>query len=89
MPLREDAYRAGRSRRCSTTCFGIPETLRRRVAEKVGAGGTAAYSLLAAIGRDCVGAERNVTYVSGPDTGSVVAEEATTSGRILAFIKRV
>ena len=32
------------------------ESLRRRVAERVGAEGADAYSLLAAIGRDCVGA---------------------------------
>lgn len=32
------------------------DALCRRVAERVGAGGTDAYSLLAAIGRDCVGA---------------------------------
>jgi serine/threonine-protein kinase HipA len=32
------------------------DSLRRRVAEKVGADGTDAYNLLAAIGRDCVGA---------------------------------
>lgn len=38
------------------------EPLRRRVAEKVGAGGTDAYSLLAAIGRDCVGA---LQFVAG------------------------
>src|SRR5690606_20742322 len=32
------------------------ESLRARVAEKVGADGTDAYSLLSRIGRDCVGA---------------------------------
>ena len=31
------------------------EPIRRRVAERVGAAGTDAYSLLTAIGRDCVG----------------------------------
>ena len=69
MPPREDAYRAGPGAAVFDNLLPDSETLRRRVAEKVGAGGTAAYSLLAAIGRDSVGAERNVTYVSGMDPG--------------------
>ncbi|MEX2494420.1 MAG: type II toxin-antitoxin system HipA family toxin [Nitrospirales bacterium] len=49
----------------SGACRRLPDSdaLRRRVAEKVGAGGIDAYSLLAAIGRDCVGALQFV----GPD----------------------
>ena len=35
------------------------DTIRRRVAERSGAAGTDSYSLLTAIGRDCVGALRH------------------------------
>ncbi len=41
-----------------------PDALRKRVAGRVGAAGIDAYSLLTAIGRDCVGALR---FVSGHD----------------------
>lgn len=59
------------------------DTLRRRVAEKVGAAGTDFYSLLAAIGRDCVGAlqfmgldENAPDGESGAITGELVNESA-------------
>ncbi len=47
---------ARRSSPSSTTCCRTADGLRRRVAERVGAAGIDAYSLLAAIGHDCVGA---------------------------------
>jgi len=40
------------------------DDIRRKVAERVGAGGTDAYSLLSQIGRDCVGA---LQFVSDPE----------------------
>ncbi len=56
LPLREARYTGARV----TAVFEnlLPDALpvRRRVAERVGAEGTDAYSLLAAIGRDCIGA---------------------------------
>ncbi|MFO7482822.1 type II toxin-antitoxin system HipA family toxin [Oceanibaculum nanhaiense] len=56
LPLREDAYRGEPVVAVFENLLPDSEPLRRRVAEKVGADGTDAYSLLAAIGRDCVGA---------------------------------
>lgn len=56
LPLREDAYRGEPVASVFENLLPDSEPLRRRVAENVGAGGTDAYSLLAAIGRDCVGA---------------------------------
>ena len=56
LPLREDAYRGEPVVAVFDNLLPDSDHLRRRVAEKVGARGTDAYSLLAAIGRDCVGA---------------------------------
>lgn len=56
LPLREDAYRGAPVTAVFENLLPDSETLRRRVAERVGAEGSDAYSLLAAIGRDCVGA---------------------------------
>ncbi|MBI4031031.1 MAG: type II toxin-antitoxin system HipA family toxin [Proteobacteria bacterium] len=56
LPLREDAYRGAAVAAVFDNLLPDSDALRRRVAERVGAGGTDFYSLLAAIGRDCVGA---------------------------------
>lgn len=56
LPLREDAYRGAMVAAVFDNLLPDSAALRRRVAEKVGAGGTDFYSLLDAIGRDCVGA---------------------------------
>ena len=56
LPLREDAYKGERVVSVFENLLPDSEILRRRVAEKVGAKGIDAYSLLSQIGRDCVGA---------------------------------
>jgi len=56
LPLREDAYKGERVIAVFENLLPDSESLRRRVAERVGAGGTDAFSLLSQIGRDCVGA---------------------------------
>lgn len=56
LPLREDAYRGEAVVAVFDNLLPDSDHLRRRVAEKVGARGIDAYSLLKAIGRDCVGA---------------------------------
>ena len=56
MPLREDAYRGEQVTAVFENLLPDSLSLRKHVAEKVGAAGTDAYSMLAAIGRDCVGA---------------------------------
>lgn len=56
LPLREDAYRGAPVSAVFENLLPDSELLRRRVAERVSAEGADAYSLLAAIGRDCVGA---------------------------------
>lgn len=56
LPLREDVWRGAPVIAVFENLLPDSELLRRRVAERVGAEGADAYSLLAAIGRDCVGA---------------------------------
>ena len=56
LPLREDAYRGAVVTAVFDNLLPDSDAIRRRVAEKVGAEGIDAYSLLKAIGRDCVGA---------------------------------
>lgn len=56
LPLREDPYRGAAVSAVFENLLPDSEALRRRVAERVGAARADAYSLLAAIGRDCVGA---------------------------------
>lgn len=56
LPLREDAFRGAPVLAVFENLLPDSDSLRSKVAEKVGADGTDAYSLLARIGRDCVGA---------------------------------
>lgn len=72
LPLREDAYRGEPVIAVFDNLLPDAEALRRRVAEKVGAAGVDAYSMLAAIGHDCVGA---LQFAAGDktvdDTGKI------------------
>lgn len=56
LPLREDAFKGAPVVAVFENLLPDSEKLKSRVAEKVGADGTDAYSLLAQIGRDCAGA---------------------------------
>lgn len=64
LPLRESAYRGEPVAAVFENLLPDSDTLRRRVAEKVGARGTDAYNMLAAIGHDCVGA---LQFIAGDD----------------------
>ena len=75
LPLREDAYRGEPVIAVFDNLLPDSDALRRRVAEKVGAAGVDAYSLLASIGRDCVGA---LQFIAGDDD---IGQEDTASIR--------
>jgi len=70
LPLREDAFRGDTVTAVFDNLLPDSDALRRRIAEKVGAAGTDAYSLLAAIGRDCVGALQFVGDADDDDHGN-------------------
>src|SRR5687768_3654173 len=78
LPLREDSYRGAEVGAVFDNLLPDSDALRKRVAEKVGAEGTDAYSLLTAIGRDCVGALQFLT--AGDDDDDHHQNVATTDG---------
>ena len=87
LPLRETPYRGAPVAAVFENLLPDSEALRRLVAEKVGARGIDAYSMLARIGRDCVGA---LQFIAGDDeapdaTGRLEGEtvDAEAIGRIL------
>ncbi|RCK43650.1 toxin HipA [Thalassospira profundimaris] len=70
LPLQEDTYRGEPVVAVFENLLPDSDNLRRRVAEKVGARGTDAYSLLEAIGHDCVGALQFIAGDAEPNTDS-------------------
>src|SRR3974390_72032 len=56
LPLREDKYTGAPVIAVFDNLLPDSDAIRRHLAERVGAEGTDAYSLLSAVGRDCVGA---------------------------------
>ncbi|MDW2982850.1 type II toxin-antitoxin system HipA family toxin [Rhodanobacter sp. KK11] len=82
LPLREDTWRGEPVVAVFENLLPDSAELRKRVAEKVGAAGYDAYSLLAEIGRDCIGA---LQFIAGDaekldstaaPTGETVDDEA-------------
>jgi len=82
LPLREDAYRGAPVAAVFDNLLPDSEALRRRVAERVGAAGSDAYSLLAAIGRDCVGALQFLGEEQAVETGPALTGEALDEAAI-------
>jgi serine/threonine-protein kinase HipA len=82
LPLRESAYRGEPVAAVFENLLPDSDALRRRVAEKVGARGTDAYNMLAAIGHDCVGAlqfiadENEAVDATGTIEGETVNDQA-------------
>lgn len=82
LPMQETPFRGEPVVAVFDNLLPDSDALRRRVAEKVGARGTDAYNMLAAIGHDCVGA---LQFISGDDEavdaigkikGEIVDDEA-------------
>lgn len=63
------------------------DDIRRRVAERVGADGVDAYSLLARIGRDCVGALQFLAEGEEPGDNRVLTGEPLSDSQIAAMLK--
>lgn len=63
------------------------DDIRRRVAERVGADGTDAYSLLARIGRDCVGALQFLPDGEEPEPMDKIAGQPLSDDQIAALLK--
>lgn len=65
------------------------DALRRRVAEKVGARGTDAYSLLTKIGRDCVGALQFIVGDNEFESEDHISGEPVDAAQIEALLKNL
>lgn len=89
LPLREDAYRGGVVTAVFDNLLPDSDAIRRRVAEKVGAEGIDAFSLLTAIGRDCVGALQFVHDDDRHDdlNGKTIQGESLSDGQIEKLLK--
>src|SRR5580704_4378903 len=79
LPLREDAFKGEAVAAVFENLLPDSDVLRRRIAEKVGAKGTDAYSLLSQIGRDCVGA---LQFIS--EAAEAVDETPGVKGEIVS-----
>lgn len=79
LPLREEPYRGERVLAVCENLLPDSEALRRRVAEKTGAAGADAYSLLSQIGRDCVGALQFV-----PEDLAIDGDTSRIEGEIIS-----
>jgi serine/threonine-protein kinase HipA len=91
LPLREERYIGAPVSNLFDNLLPDNTVLRRQLAERVGAAGIDAYSLLAALGRDCVGAlqflpEGADPPTAGEITGHPVGEEEIA--RILGNLAR-
>lgn len=78
LPLREDRYVGEPVINVFDNLLPDSDAIRKRVAERVGAGGTDAYSMLANLGHDCVGALQFLPEDAAPGpTGSVEGHPLT------------
>ena len=66
LPLQETPYTGDKVNAVFENLLPDNDTIRRRLAERMGAAGTDAFSLLAKIGRDCVGALQFVPSGEAP-----------------------
>jgi serine/threonine-protein kinase HipA len=82
MPLREDRYVGAPVAAAFDNLLPDDETIRGRIAAKVGAEGVDPYSLLATLGRDCVGALQFLPEGADPPAVGAIEGEAVTDANI-------
>jgi serine/threonine-protein kinase HipA len=86
LPLREDRYVGESVAAVFDNLLPDNAEIRQRLAERVGAQADDAYSLLSAIGRDCVGALQFLPDGAEPGPAGKVAGEPAPSRRIGALL---
>jgi serine/threonine-protein kinase HipA len=84
LPLREARYVGAPVAAVFENLLPDSNQIRRRVAERVGAAGVDAFSLLSIIGRDCVGAMQFVPDDDRADGGAVGEAGAEISGTVVS-----
>lgn len=86
LPLREDRFLGGEAIPVFDNLLPDNPTIRRRVAERVGAAGTDAFSLLSEIGRDCVGALQFLPEGEAPQPQDRLTGEPVDEAQIEAIL---
>ena len=89
LPLREDRYIGAPVINVFDNLLPDSDQIRKRVAERVGADGTDAYSLLAALGHDCVGALQFLTDADDPGVVGNTTGETISEDEIASMIKNL
>jgi len=89
LPLREDRYIGAPVINVFDNLLPDSDGIRKRVAERVGAGGTDAYSLLAALGHDCVGAFQFLPDGACPGKAGASDGKPVTDDEIAAIINNL
>jgi serine/threonine-protein kinase HipA len=89
LPLREDRYIGNAVTVVFDNLLPDNEMIRRHLAERVGAGGSDAYSLLAAVGRDCVGALQFLPDNISPGPTGVVNGQPLTDTEIVSVLNNL
>lgn len=89
LPLREDRYIGAPVVNVFDNLLPDSDVIRRRVAERVGAGGTDAYSLLAALGHDCVGALQFLPDGIDPGPAGKIEGKPVAEAEVAAIIQNL
>ena len=89
LPLREDRYLGDPVIAVFDNLLPDPEPMRRRIAERIGAEGHDAYSLLARLGGDCVGALQILPEGRDPGPAGTVDGKAVDDSRIAEKLRNL
>lgn len=89
LPLREDRYIGAPVFNVFDNLLPDNDPIRNRVAERVGANGTDVFSLLTAIGRDCIGAMQFLPEGADPGAVGAVVGHAITDEEIADRIRNL
>lgn len=89
LPLRTARYTGERVLAVFENLLPDPADLREKIAAETGAAGTDAYSLLATIGRDCVGALQFLPEGADPGAAGATAGEALTEAGLAALLRNL
>ncbi|MGV6875828.1 type II toxin-antitoxin system HipA family toxin [Pseudochelatococcus sp. B33] len=89
LPLREDRYIGVPVLNVFDNLLPDSDAIRRRVAERVGAGGTDVYSLLAALGHDCVGALQFLPDDIDPGRAGAIDGKPVSEDEVAAIVNNL
>jgi serine/threonine-protein kinase HipA len=86
LPLRETAFSGADVTAVFENLLPDSDAIRRRLAERIGAKGIDAFSLLSVIGRDCVGAMQFLPAGEAPTPTGIITAESLTEDELAAMI---